>query len=410
MGAFAVASPGLAIAGPVLNGDAQGGFYLFALPLYTSVAVVAGIVVYHGVQAVGRFVQRSFGSAYHNLRTSFVALGVIASLAWSALVWPSAALVLVPCEHDPPVWSQTVASGVPTDGEWIVYASFSSPPSWGEALKTRLEAGFVGSDIYVMQGDGQSVARLTTDSCHYSIPRFSPDGTRIAFQAERSEGQRTLIMNSDGASVEDLTEVRQRYVAELEWAPDGRGLYHDSEKAIKFVGIDSDARDRPVYRYKEESICACFQVLGSNRIAVIVGAAILVVDVSTGDVRELVQLDPKDVDDEVTVTNPRVSDFAISSDERQVALVKEREVPIREGYAYATEIFVQNVDGSSLRRLTPSGRDESDPSWSRDGKQLLLSSTALSTADADIYVVTVDGKNRRRLTNGGHNFSPDWTH
>jgi TolB protein len=62
-----------------------------------------------------------------------------------------------------------------------------------------------------------------------------------------------------------------------------------------------------------------------------------------------------------------------------------------------TEIYVANIDGSNVRRLTNHPAYESTPTWSPSGSQIAFTSDR--TGKAQIYIMNAaDGSNLRRLT------------
>ena len=60
------------------------------------------------------------------------------------------------------------------------------------------------SEIYVMNADGTGLTRLTYGSG--SIPCWSPNGRKIAFQRWRDGKADIYTMNADGTGLERLTE------------------------------------------------------------------------------------------------------------------------------------------------------------------------------------------------------------
>ncbi len=74
------------------------------------------------------------------------------------------------------------------------------------------------------------------------------------------------------------------------------------------------------------------------------------------------------------------------------------------------DIYRVSADGTDLQRLTDADGYDAEGSYSRDGKQIVFTSTR--DGDPDLFVMDVDGTNVRQLTNvdgydGGPFFSPD---
>jgi TolB protein len=60
------------------------------------------------------------------------------------------------------------------------------------------------------------------------------------------------------------------------------------------------------------------------------------------------------------------------------------------------EIFVMNLDGTEVRRVTNTPTEDGSPAWSPDGSQIAYSE--IWGVAADLYIVDIDGRNRRQLT------------
>jgi TolB protein len=75
------------------------------------------------------------------------------------------------------------------------------------------------------------------------------------------------------------------------------------------------------------------------------------------------------------------------------------------------DIYVVNVTGSGLRRLTRGGGAEFDPSWSPDGRWIAYRhESGGGDASAEIYVMRADGSRKRNLTRrAGQDYSPAWS-
>ena len=80
-------------------------------------------------------------------------------------------------------------------------------------------------DIFVMKSNGSQVRNLSNNPLsHDQAPAWSPDRTRIAFQAERDGNNPEIyVMNADGKNPVRLTSNRFLDV-DPSWSPDGRKI------------------------------------------------------------------------------------------------------------------------------------------------------------------------------------------
>ena len=60
-------------------------------------------------------------------------------------------------------------------------------------------------DIYVMPISGGTPIRIAQGLSYEQQPRWSPDGTRIAFVSDRGGGDNIWFMNADGSAKKQLT-------------------------------------------------------------------------------------------------------------------------------------------------------------------------------------------------------------
>ena len=75
------------------------------------------------------------------------------------------------------------------------------------------------------------------------------------------------------------------------------------------------------------------------------------------------------------------------------------------------ELYVSNVDGSGLVRLTDTPEDELRPAWSPDASQIVYDVNVADTlVKRDLFIMNADGSGVRQLfTDGRYNFHASWS-
>jgi Tol biopolymer transport system component len=87
----------------------------------------------------------------------------------------------------------------------------------------------------------------------------------------------------------------------------------------------------------------------------------------------------------------------VSPDGTRVAFASPREGEF--------DVYVMNLDGSGVTRLTSNAFYEAEPSWSPDGSRIAFIAPA-DPPSLDVHVMDADGSNRRRVTSSGQRFPP----
>jgi Tol biopolymer transport system component len=90
--------------------------------------------------------------------------------------------------------------------------------------------GVGGYEIYTVNPDGSDLANITNYSQPDYDPRWSPDGTKIAFARQLDGGPiegihiNLFVMNADGSDVTRVTDTPDAWEGFPSWSPDGKKL------------------------------------------------------------------------------------------------------------------------------------------------------------------------------------------
>ncbi|HEX6372630.1 MAG TPA: hypothetical protein VF006_27165 [Longimicrobium sp.] len=244
---------------------------------------------------------------------------------------------------------------------------------WRDSLRTA----------YGRQADSLRAAgitepeQLTRDGRITQFPRWSPDGTRLAFaQSTGRDDAVTRILHPDGR-IETI--AARKTVGPLAWLPDGSGVVTSQLDAVDPHRIYSDLYRVPLSgdtrRLTRAERLSEPDVAGDGRIVAVRGGgeanAIVVADADGGAARTLVPAQP-DVWWSAPRWSPRGDRIAVS---RQ-----------RTGGWY--DVVVLDGAGRVVRELTEDRALDMNPAWSPDGRYVLFSSDRTGIPNLFAYDLT----------------------
>ena len=140
--------------------------------------------------------------------------------------------------------------------------AYDISPDGQEVVFGRIEADLpalsTNSDLYVTPIAGGTPRKITENPAADTSPRYSPDGTAIAYRAQVREGYesdrfRLRIFDRETGFHRPLTEGLDRWVTSLTWSPDSQRLFFTAE----------DRGREPVFTIAREGGAAKLAVYGN---------------------------------------------------------------------------------------------------------------------------------------------------
>jgi Tol biopolymer transport system component/imidazolonepropionase-like amidohydrolase len=223
---------------------------------------------------------------------------------------------------------------------------------------------FLGA-LWTLGIDGGAARRILEDGYDARLPAWSPDGTRLAFQAYLRDTWHIWAISADGTGLQELTSGPYDD-REPHWSPDGTRLAFSSDRGGNYD--------------------------------------IWILTIATGEVRRL------------TTHAANDSMPAWSPDGREIAFVSDRP---------ELGVYARALEAGSERLLVADRAAVWSPSWTPDGKtvayvsvegpasRLMLGGTAVSESGEDVFpfrpqwgssgdlLYTADGVIKRRPRSGG---------
>jgi dipeptidyl aminopeptidase/acylaminoacyl peptidase len=241
------------------------------------------------------------------------------------------------------------------------------------------------SAVWVVATSGGAEPRqLSASGFNSSAPRWSPDGSRLAFLSNRAAAgidtprAQIWILPMNGGEAQQVSHLKNG-VSLFQWSPDGKRFV-----AVGRLGpsdaVPASARKSDVRHYK--TILYKYNDTGwydDKR------THLWVVDAANGSDRQLTQGD--DWND---------ADPQWSPDGSRIAFVSDRTGREYEG-GLNKDVWVIPAEGGALVKISDHDFEDTTPRWSPDGKRIVFLGKTKRRQFAKFYVAPSDGSGHSQL-------------
>lgn len=137
----------------------------------------------------------------------------------------------------------TVLADGTENRNFIPHKAFEESPRWSPD-GTRLawvSARDGNQEIYTVDAKGENLKRLTTEAAFDNNPSWSPDSKRLAFASSRTGNFEIFAMNADGSEPKRLTNHKALDYWPV-WSPDGKRIAFTSNRDGNYdiYGMNTD--------------------------------------------------------------------------------------------------------------------------------------------------------------------------
>jgi len=267
------------------------------------------------------------------------------------------------------------------DGRWVAFT----------ATAADLDENAMNSDVWVVELQTGRSYQLTRGAKRDNNPKWSPDGSRLAFLSDRGGKVNIWLISPDGGEAEAGTKFEKMSVSSYEWLPDGSGFLFaaadpetpEEEKRKKDkkdpILVDKDFKYARLYRFK----------LGDKE------------------------------PEKLTKEDYHVSSFNVSPDGKWVAFSAQPTPKVPD--FRKSDVKLLELASGTIRTVVARAGQDAAPRFSPDGQWIaFVSSFGRNdwTGNTNLWVVKPDGSGLRNLSEsfdegiggfgaGGHEWSAD---
>jgi len=243
-----------------------------------------------------------------------------------------------------------------------------------EAVMTEEKSEYL-TQVYMAGADGSGAFQFTRGDKSADNPRWSPDGSRIAFTSERSGKNNIWLIPTDGGEARRLTDVKTG-VGSYRWSVDGR--------LIAFTASDSTTAEKEKAKKGKDDAWVVDEDLKMSHLWVVSAA---------------MEGDEKPQARQVTKGEFSLAGgFDWSADGKTISFA-HTPTPRVDDWPRA-DISTVEVETGEIKPLVHTGASETSPLYSPDGSSIAyLAGDDPSTwgFTKDVHIVDAEGGRPRRL-------------
>jgi acylaminoacyl-peptidase len=278
-------------------------------------------------------------------------------------------------------WRTATEPQISPDGRSVVYVI-----GWSDRMNDAMY-----SNLRIVNADGKQLRPLTQGAFRDSSPRWSPDGTRLAYLSNRSGRRQIHVRWMDTGQEARITDL-QHSPSNITWSPDGASIAFTRRVPgkpswlVKMPGRPAGAKwaDPPIVvtelRWRSDG----GGILRPGK------THVFVVPVTGGTPRQVTSGD---------YDHGRRSGLAWTPDGRSI-LVSAQRIPDAEYSLEGDDIYAFNLAGGAVRQLTTRKGPDTNPTPSPDGKKIAYVGYDFkhqSYTVRHLYVMDSDGTDPRPL-------------